>query len=65
MVYEGPAYPDAPPANYNPENPYADPVALIKQREYEVREKYVAIEKGTRSVSVEEFARLAPAGEAS
>ena len=36
-------YPGA-PKNFDPENPYADGVAMIAQREHVVREKKVKVE---------------------
>lgn len=43
--WAGPKYPDGPPPNYDPENPHADPVALLEHREYEVRRKEVGVAK--------------------
>ena len=43
--WAGPKYPEGPPANYDPENPHADPVALLEHREYEVRRKEVGVAK--------------------
>jgi hypothetical protein len=34
-----------PPENYNPEDPYADPVALTEQRQAVMRQKAVQVEK--------------------
>ena len=39
----GANYPGA-PKNFDPENPYADGVAMIAQREHVVREKMVKVE---------------------
>ena len=38
-------FPDGPPDNYNPEDPYKDPVALQEFREYAVRQKKIRVEK--------------------
>ena len=38
-------FPDGPPENYNPDDPYADPVALVEFREYAVRMKKIKVEK--------------------
>ena len=43
--WAGPKYPEGPPENYDPENPLADPVALLEHREYEVRRKEVGVAK--------------------
>lgn len=43
--WAGPKYPEGPPSNYDPENPHADPVALLENREYEVRRKEVGVAK--------------------
>ncbi|DBA85973.1 hypothetical protein WJX77_004117 [Trebouxia sp. C0004] len=43
--WAGPKYPEGPPPNYDPENPHADPVALLEHREYEVRRKEVGVAK--------------------
>ena len=43
--WAGPKYPEGPPANYDPENPHADPVALLEHREYEVRRKEIGVAK--------------------
>lgn len=40
-----PKFPDGPPPNYDPKNPFGDRVALIEMREYGVRKKVVDIEK--------------------
>ena len=45
MVYEGFKYPEGPPPNYDPENPRADPAALLEYREYLVRRKQVGVAK--------------------
>lgn len=36
---------DGPPDDFDPENPYKDPVAMLEMREYLVREKWIDIEK--------------------
>ncbi|KAG9448943.1 hypothetical protein H6P81_008908 [Aristolochia fimbriata] len=36
---------DGPPDDFDPNNPYADPVAMLEYREYLVREKWIDIEK--------------------
>ena len=38
-------FPPGPPPNYNPEDPYADPVALLEYREWQMREKLVKVEE--------------------
>ena len=38
-------FPAGPPDSYNPDDPYADPVALSEFREYAAREKKVRVEK--------------------
>ena len=38
-------FPEGPPEGFNPEDPYADPVALVEQREYNVRQKAIQIER--------------------
>ena len=38
-------FPEGPPENYSPEDPYADPVALVEHREYTVRQKTIQVEK--------------------
>ncbi|XXG83770.1 hypothetical protein AAC387_Pa10g1452 [Persea americana] len=35
---------DEGPPDFDPNNPYADPVAMLEYREYLVREKWIAIE---------------------
>ncbi|KAK8945728.1 NADH dehydrogenase [ubiquinone] 1 beta subcomplex subunit 10-B [Platanthera guangdongensis] len=35
---------EGPPDNFDPNNPYADPVAMLEHREYLVREKWIQIE---------------------
>lgn len=40
-----PKYPDGPPANYDPENPYKDRWALVEMREYRTRRRTVEMEK--------------------
>lgn len=46
MVREyDPKYPMEPPANYDPENPYADRVAFLEMKYYLVRRKFIEIEK--------------------
>jgi len=37
--------PEGPPANYDPENPYADRLAFLEMKEYLVRRKMVEMEK--------------------
>ncbi|CAL1406503.1 unnamed protein product [Linum trigynum] len=36
---------ESPPDDFDPSNPYKDPVAMLEMREHIVREKWVAIEK--------------------
>lgn len=36
---------EAPPDDFDPARPYADPVAMLEQREYVVREKLIQVEK--------------------
>ena len=43
--WAGAKFPDSPPSNYDPENPHADPVALVEYREYQVRRKEVGVAK--------------------
>lgn len=40
-----PKFPDGPPADFDPNNPFKDRLALIEMREYGVRKKAVEIEK--------------------
>ncbi|KAH0455995.1 hypothetical protein IEQ34_013902 [Dendrobium chrysotoxum] len=35
---------EGPPDDFDPNNPYADPVAMLEYREYLVREKWIQIE---------------------
>jgi NADH dehydrogenase (ubiquinone) 1 beta subcomplex subunit 10 len=35
---------DSPPDDFDPKNPYADPVAMLEYREHLVREKWIQIE---------------------
>lgn len=47
-VYAGEQFQNKPPPeNFDPENPYADPVAALKQRDFVVREKMVEVAKCT------------------
>ncbi|XP_031474447.1 NADH dehydrogenase [ubiquinone] 1 beta subcomplex subunit 10-A-like [Nymphaea colorata] len=41
----GVKFDEGPPDGFDPNDPYADPVALLEQREYLVREKWIDIEK--------------------
>ncbi|KAK1269040.1 NADH dehydrogenase [ubiquinone] 1 beta subcomplex subunit 10-B [Acorus gramineus] len=41
----GVQFEEGPPEDFDPANPYADPVAFYEQREHLVREKWIAIEK--------------------
>jgi NADH dehydrogenase (ubiquinone) 1 beta subcomplex subunit 10 len=36
---------DSPPDDFDPANPYKDPVAMLEMREHIVREKWIQIEK--------------------
>lgn len=47
MVFKAdyPKFDDAPPEDFDPAKPYADPVAMLEQREYRVREKLIQVEK--------------------
>ncbi len=45
MVWKGPDIVQDPPESYNPEDPFADPVALHEAREAVVWRKEVRIEK--------------------
>ncbi|GJP54296.1 hypothetical protein CLOM_g15745 [Closterium sp. NIES-68] len=46
MVFKGkPTFDVTPPDDFDPSNPYADPVAMLEHREWLVREKMVAIER--------------------
>ncbi|KAK9811632.1 hypothetical protein WJX72_007305 [[Myrmecia] bisecta] len=40
-----PKFPAGPPENFNPEDPYADPLALLEYREYTAWDKMVKVEK--------------------
>ncbi|GMH37345.1 hypothetical protein BSKO_05218 [Bryopsis sp. KO-2023] len=40
-----PKFPEGPPANYDPERPFADKEAMIEMREYVVRRKAIDMEK--------------------
>lgn len=42
--FKGPSFPEGAPDNFNPEAPFADPVALLEYREYVVREKAIKVE---------------------
>ena len=44
MVWRGFKFSDEPP-HVDPEDPYADPVALLEYREWALRRKYIDIEK--------------------
>lgn len=44
MVWTGPSF-EPPDRPFDPEHPYADPAALIQQRQQKVREKLVRVEK--------------------
>ncbi|CAM6117732.1 unnamed protein product [Calypogeia fissa] len=44
MVYKEQKFDQTPPDDFDKENPYADPVAMLEYREYLVREKLIAIE---------------------
>mmetsp|Transcript_36333 Transcript_36333/g.50477 ORF Transcript_36333/g.50477 Transcript_36333/m.50477 type:complete len:107 (+) Transcript_36333:84-404(+) len=43
--YEGEQFSLEPPAGYDPENPRANPAAMLEMREYRVREKFVDMAK--------------------
>ena len=45
-------FPEGPPENYNPEDPYADPVALVEHREYNVRQKAIQVERAKVNTEV-------------
>lgn len=46
MVFKGSVkFEETPPDDFNPEKPYADPIAFLEQREWVAREKLVEIEK--------------------
>ena len=49
--WAGTKFPEGPPSNYDPENPHADPVALLEYREYQVRRKEVGVAKAKVSTS--------------
>nr|GMC55398.1 NADH dehydrogenase [ubiquinone] 1 beta subcomplex subunit 10-B-like [Ipomoea batatas]GME14099.1 NADH dehydrogenase [ubiquinone] 1 beta subcomplex subunit 10-B-like [Ipomoea batatas] len=42
---KGVVFDDGAPDDFDPENPYKDPVAMLEMREHLVREKWVHIEK--------------------
>ncbi|PON43363.1 NADH dehydrogenase [ubiquinone] 1 beta subcomplex subunit 10-A [Parasponia andersonii] len=42
---KGVVFDESPPDDFDPENPYKDPVAMLEMREHIVREKWIAIEK--------------------
>ena len=44
MVWRPPKFSDEPP-HRDPEDPYADPVALLEYREWALKRKYIDIEK--------------------
>ncbi|KAL2635439.1 hypothetical protein R1flu_006918 [Riccia fluitans] len=44
MVWKEQKFDQSPPEDFDPAKPYADPVAMLEQREYIVREKLIAIE---------------------
>ncbi|KAG6557036.1 hypothetical protein Mapa_000962 [Marchantia paleacea] len=44
MVYKEQKFDEGGPDDFDPARPYADPVAMLEQREYIVREKLIAIE---------------------
>jgi hypothetical protein len=45
MGWDGWKFPEGPPKNFDPENKYADPVALLEEREYITRQKMIKVEK--------------------
>ena len=51
MVWSGRKLPTEDAQNFNPEDPYADPVALLEHREYVVWEKEVKVEEAKVSLS--------------
>ena len=44
-------FPDGPPANFDPADPYADPIALVEAREHSVRQKTIKVERAKASLS--------------
>nr|POE93703.1 nadh dehydrogenase [ubiquinone] 1 beta subcomplex subunit 10-b [Quercus suber] len=42
---KGLEFDESPPDDFDPSNPYKDPVAMLEMREYLVREKWIEIEK--------------------
>eukprot|EP00897_Mesotaenium_endlicherianum_P009452 jgi/Mesen1/8535/ME000484S07923 len=45
MVFKGkPKFEETPPDDFDPKKPYADPVAMLEQREWLAREKMINIE---------------------
>ncbi|KAF4373495.1 hypothetical protein CsatB_016019 [Cannabis sativa] len=42
---KGVVFDDSPPDDFDAENPYKDPVAMLEMREHIVREKWIDIEK--------------------
>lgn len=45
MVWKEPKFPTEDHPDWNPEEPYKDPVALLEHRELQVRQKFVRMEK--------------------
>ena len=45
-----------PPDNFDPENPYADPIALVEAREHSVRQKTIKIERAKARPSLQHAA---------
>ena len=45
MVWKEPKFPTEDHPDWNPEEPYKDPVALLEHRELLVRQKFVRMEK--------------------
>ena len=45
MGWKAGKFPNDPPERFNPDDPYADPVALLEYREWVMRRKNIDIEK--------------------
>ena len=50
MVWAGRKLPEGDAPGFNPEDPYADPVALLEHREYVAWEKEVKVEEAKVSL---------------
>ncbi|MCO5578773.1 hypothetical protein L7F22_032619 [Adiantum nelumboides] len=45
MGFKGVKFDEEPPEDFDPADPYKDPVAFLEMREFVVREKWIAIER--------------------